>query len=408
MSGNRNGGSSRSASSSPTDRNRLLPVPAATSAALSRPTSPSLPPSIPPLHITVRFSIDLPDLELDIPRPHETTVVALKHLIRSRLAEGSKASSVSKSRLRFIHAGKILPDKSPLSLVLRAPPPPPSGHHSTSRLSSSKGKNVEGRNPASTSRVYVNCSIGDELSAAELTEEARAAAQPVVSDPDALSSAGSTPRSSPSPFGYGSTTTTAATTSGRQGGLRLDTSGSNLRNNGGNGGNGATSGNNSPPVQQDGGAPVPRGFDRYLAGGLPREDVLALRRTFRANVAMRHTPDTMPSPDTLLRMEDAWIDTNAPGAAGGGGGGGDSWDSGVDVNEGMPEDDDGSLAQVSDQLIVGMMIGFFFPMGAIGWVLREPGMLAKRWLTFILLGVALSILMGSVRVLMGGDGGDGG
>lgn len=148
---------------------------------------------------------------------------------------------------------------------------------------------------------------------------------------------------------------------------------------------------------------MPRGFDRYLAGGLPREDVLSLRRTFRANIAMRHTPDTMPSPDTLLRMEDAWIDTNAPGAAGGGGGG-DSWESGVDVNEGRPEDDDGSLAQVSDQLIVGMMIGFFFPLGAVGWVLREPGMLAKRWQMFIVLGLALSIMLGAVRVLMGGNG----
>ncbi|KAM7204827.1 DUF2407 C-terminal domain containing protein [Rhypophila sp. PSN 637] len=407
----RNGGSSRSASSSPTDRNRLLPPSSSTSSALARPTSPSpLARSPPPLQIKVLFNDNrIKSMELEIAEPHKTPVVALKPQIRSRLAaqgqpqlpaEESSSShgelpelrklresrelalKASKSRLKFYHAGKDLPDNSPLGSVLVSAPPPSS---SASKAPAGKGKNVEGRDPAATPLV-VHCNVVFDivLSATELADEVRAAAIPAIEADSA--------RSSPSPYGYGATIT------GRGAGLRLDTS--RLRNNE----NGTSAGNSAPSGSgsRDAAASVPRGFDRYLAGGVSREDVLSMRQHFRRNVALRFTPETMPSPDTLLRMEDAWIDTNVPGTAGGGGGAND-WGDTVDVGEVMPDDDDGSLAQVSDQLILGMMIGFFFPLGAIGWVLREPGMLAKRWQMFIILGIVLSVTMGACRVLLGGQ-----
>ncbi|KAM7220215.1 DUF2407 C-terminal domain containing protein [Rhypophila decipiens] len=406
---NRNGGSSRSASSSPTDRNRLLPPSSSTSSALARPTSPSpLARSPPPLQIKVLFNDSrIKSMELEIAEPHKTPVVALKPQIRSRLADQGQsptdvassqdelpelrklresrelALKASKSRLKFYHAGKDLLDKSPLGSVLVSAPPPPS---SASKAPAGKGKNVEGRDPAATPLV-VHCNVVFDivLSDTELADEVRAAALPAME-------AGSA-RSSPSPYGYGSTIT------GRGAGLRLDTS--RLRNN-----ENTRSAGNSPSGgsgSRDATAAVPRGFDRYLAGGVSREDVLSMRQHFRRNVALRFTPETMPSPDTLLRMEDAWIDTNVPGTAGGGGGG--DWADTVDVGEVIPDDDDGSLAQVSDQLILGMMIGFLFPLGAIGWVLREPGMLAKRWQMFIILGIVLSVTMGVCRVLLGGQDG---
>lgn len=71
----------------------------------------------PPLHLTIRFSTSIPDLELDIPSPQSTTVLSLKHLLRRRIE--------TRNRLRLIYQGRLLPDSSALSSVVKAPPPPP-------------------------------------------------------------------------------------------------------------------------------------------------------------------------------------------------------------------------------------------------------------------------------------------
>src|SRR5687768_2624419 len=39
-----------------------------------------------PLHVTIRFSHSHPDLDLDIPSPEATTVLGLKHLLRTSIA----------------------------------------------------------------------------------------------------------------------------------------------------------------------------------------------------------------------------------------------------------------------------------------------------------------------------------
>ncbi|KAJ9132225.1 hypothetical protein NKR19_g9372, partial [Coniochaeta hoffmannii] len=237
--------------------------------SLSRPSSRSPSPSFtPPLHLTIRFSTSLPDLHLDILHPQQTTIAALKSLIRSRLSEPNRVR-----RLRFIHGGKILPDTSTLSSVLRAPPPPPpprNGELSSSSSSSSrgnKGKGVEGRRDDGT-RVYVNCSIGDVLTAREIEEEEGKAAA-----------------SSPSP----GTTATPGTPVPTPADVRA--------------------GQDAAPPSR----PAPRGFDRLLQAGFTAAEVNQLRLQFRSIQAARHTPDTMPSPDTLRGMEDAWIDNNNTG-----------------------------------------------------------------------------------------------
>src|SRR5512140_794891 len=126
-----------SSASSPTKRshrqtNFLSPPPPNRSTSplpRRRPASPSAVFAAPPLHLTVRFSAALPDLHLDILTPQLTTIATLKHLIRARLAADAKSSSppdsgklhnaaadaASRARLRFIHAGKILPDSAALS-----------------------------------------------------------------------------------------------------------------------------------------------------------------------------------------------------------------------------------------------------------------------------------------------------
>ncbi|KAG0652865.1 hypothetical protein D0Z07_0191 [Hyphodiscus hymeniophilus] len=155
------------------------------------------PPS--PLRVTVRFTTSIPDLLLDIPDPNETTAIALKHLVRSKLD-----APTNKHRYRLIHSGKLLKDDDLLSTALKIPPPP----------------------------------------------------------------------------------------------LEL-------------------------PIQKEKStAPAPRGFDRLLSGGFTPAEVNQLRLQFLSIQSNIHTPDTMPSPEVLRRMEDAWIDDNAGNTGAGAGEGG--------------------------------------------------------------------------------------
>ncbi|KAK8913029.1 hypothetical protein MANI_111433 [Metarhizium anisopliae] len=269
-----------------------------------------------PLLLTIRFSASIPDLDLDIPSPQTTTVLALKHLLRTRLA--------TRNRLRLIYQGRLLPDSSALSSVLKPPPPPPPQPPSSSSSTSAKakGKAVDGA-PA---RVYVNCSIGDELAAHELAaEEASAANPPQEAGPE-------------------------------------------------------------PPTNPAGRTrPRPRGFDRLLQAGFTSSEISTLRTQFASIQTERFTPDSVPSPDGMRRLEDAWIDTNAgelPSAA-------------------SPlEDELSNMSTVLDVLIRGMMIGFFFPLGSITWLLRQ-GLWSEKWQIFVGSGVVLSVTVGIVMGISG-------
>jgi hypothetical protein len=308
-----------------------------------RPATLPIPTSwTPPLLLTVRFSTSLPDLHLDIPSPSQTTVAALKHLIRSRLEEPN-----SQRRLRFIHQGKILPDNAALSSVLRPLPPPPASP-SAQHDPRGKGKAVEGQ-AEPPARIYVNCSIGDSLTDEELKAEALAALEPP---------------------------TAGSTKGARQGVLGVGGLGT------GEGGTGSTN------AQR----PTPRGFDRLLNAGFTAAEVNQLRLQFRSIQAIRHTPDTMPSPDTLRSMEDAWIDNNGGGAVpgGGGDGSGDNGDDGFGVANG-----------VLDVLLQGMIIGFFWPLGSMSWLIRESGLWSKRWQVCVSFGLILSIAIGIIKAMSG-------
>ncbi|KAI1657521.1 DUF2407 C-terminal domain-containing protein [Daldinia decipiens] len=303
---------------------------------LKPPSSPLFPPNPPPLLLTIRFSASIPDLDLDIPHPSLTTVISLKHLIRQRLQEPN-----SQRRLRFIHGGKILPDNAALSSVLRAPLPPPRPDYDYD--AKGKGKSVPGR-PEPPQRIYVNCSIGDSLTTAELESEAIAAAAPAPAPSDASSplSRAATPLPS----------TSAA----------------------------------------------PRGFDRLLSAGFTAAEVNQLRLQFRSIHSSRFTPDTLPSPDSFRRMEDAWIDDNgasmpAAGALGGNAGAGG-------LSNGTDSDEVGLVALV-DVMIRGVVTGFMWPLGSAGWLVREEGMASGRWRFMVGVGVMFSVLIGIIRSMSG-------
>ena len=285
--------------------------------------NPSAPGGPTPLRVTVRFTTSIPDLLLDIPSPNETTAIALKHLIRSQLS-----APTSTHRFRLIHSGKLLKDSDLLSAVLKIPPSPPRAPDPKG-----KGKAVEPPPP----RVYINCSIGDVLSAAELEAEADAA---------------------------------TASASAQKTNEERDASGE--RKDGG--------------VSQST-APAPQGFDRLLSGGFTPAEVNQLRLQFLSIQSNIHTPDTMPSPETLRRMEDAWIDDNAGNTGAGAGEGG--FDFG----------DDGLGGGALDDLLWGNIIGFLWPLGCIGWIIREGGVWSRRRQIAVFTGFLLSLTFGFLRVL---------
>lgn len=349
------GGGSSSSSSPTKPRHNHQPPPLKTPSHLSPhhggPTPPK-PQYTPPLLLTVRFSTSIPDLLLDIPHPGRTTVAALKHLIRSRLEQPT-----SQRRLRFIHSGKILPDTAVLGNVLKVLPPPPSAAAAKDEHDpKGKGKAVEG---GAAQRVYVNCSIGDLLTDAELDEERRRAEEPVP-EQQPTGSSSPYPRShSPLPGG------------------------------------GVESGAAGQDQQQQ--QRTPRGFDRLLSAGFTAAEVNQLRLQFRSIQEARHTADTLPSPDTLRGMEDAWIDNNndAAPAAMPTGGGGDEAETAAAGGGG----EEFGIAGVLDILLKGMFIGFVWPLGAIGWLVRDEEKIPKRMRVFVYFGFVLSLLIGTIRAI---------
>src|SRR5438045_6535502 len=131
---------------------------------MSASTGPAGPTVLRTLRITIRFSVSVPDLSLEIQEPSKTTVVSLKQLIRSKLPRASASK-----RLRLIYSGRLLIDTDLLDSALRLPPPPPKPPADPK----GKGKAVDyGAGPA---LVFINCSIGDALGPEELSAEASAA-----------------------------------------------------------------------------------------------------------------------------------------------------------------------------------------------------------------------------------------
>ncbi|EJP68495.1 uncharacterized protein BBA_02497 [Beauveria bassiana ARSEF 2860] len=276
----------------------------------------------PPLLITVRFSSGLADLAIDVPTPDTTTVLAFKHNLRQRIA--------SRSRLRLIYQGRILLDGASLAAVLKPlPAAPPAA--AAAAASDPKGKAVDKPRPI---RVYLNCSIGDELSTAELDAEEAEAAKP--------------------PQGGGGDQTAAAAA-----------------------GSAAWK------------KPRPRGFDRLLQAGFTPSEIATLRTQFASIRTERFASDAMPSPDTMRGMEDAWIDGNAgelPSST---------------IAGGALDDDMANMSTVLDVLIRAMMIGFFFPLGSMTWLLRQD-VWGEKWRIFVGSGVVLSLTVG-VFMTMGSE-----
>ncbi|KAH9825792.1 DSC E3 ubiquitin ligase complex subunit 3-like [Teratosphaeria destructans] len=297
-----------------------------------------------PLDLVVRFSTSTADLVVSIPDAGRTTTLRLKQHIRKHLPPPARDS-----RLRLIHAGKVLVDTQSLVTGLgpAAVAPPPTAAHDGTQDKSDKAK---GKQPlrrsddqkhARAARVYIHCSIGDALTPSDLDAEAQQAQEAdqalllLLADP-ALPP--TNPQSLPT------TSPDASTT-----------------------------------------APAPRGFDRLLHTGFTHAEVAHLRSQFLAIQAHTHTPDTMPTGPDLLALEERWLD-NAPGATGPGGG----------EAGGLGAEDGGGL----EDMLYGNLIGFFWPMGAMFWLMREEGVWSRRRQIAVLTGFLVNVTFGVLRVMV--------
>ncbi|KAM0719532.1 hypothetical protein Q7P37_003662 [Cladosporium fusiforme] len=282
-----------------------------------------------PLDVVVRFSTSNPDLILPIRNPSTTSALTLKQQIRAQLS-----TPQSESRLRLIHAGRVISDDNALgkSLHARVPPPPRAGEDS-------KSEKAKGKQPlkdhVEALRVYVHCSIGDALVPSELAAEAKAAADA----DDVLASAIQSDTNAPSNREHAPASTTT---------------------------------------------PAPRGFDRLLTAGFTAAEVATLRTQFMAIQSHTHTPDTMPTGHDLLVLEEQWLDNGSNAATAGG-----------EAAGGFGGDDSRGL----DDLIWGNLMGFFWPVGAMFWLMREEGVWSGRRQTAVLAGFIMNLTFGFFRLL---------
>ncbi|KAI4239320.1 MAG: hypothetical protein L6R40_005535 [Gallowayella cf. fulva] len=140
----------------------------------------------------------------------------------------------------------------------------------------------------------------------------------------------------------------------------------------------------SPPEDHE-----PRGFDRLLTAGLTHAEIASLRSQFLALTAHTHTPDTMPSPAAMRRLEERWLDSSGPTSLNEG--------SGLDGVGPSDDEDDGGRGALED-LLWGNLMGFFWPLGAAVWLIREEGVWSKRRQMSVVTGLLVNLAFGVLRM----------
>ena len=135
----------------------------------------------------------------------------------------------------------------------------------------------------------------------------------------------------------------------------------------------------------------PLGFDRLLSAGFTAAEISTLRAQFTRVHAHAHTPDSMPSAAALVRLEERWLDENH--SAGGGGGGGGGAEGGGWGGSGGDEE----AASALDDMLWGNVMGFFWPLACVVWLLREEGVWSARRRIAVGTGVLVNFVFGVLR-----------
>ena len=96
----------------------------------------------------------------------------------------------------------------------------------------------------------------------------------------------------------------------------------------------------------------------------------------------------MPTGADLLALEEQWLDSGSGGGAGGGAGGDDG-------AGGFGSEEAGGL----EDMFYGNLIGFFWPLGAMCWLMREEGVWTRRRQIAVLSGFLVNLTFGFLRVM---------
>ena len=312
-----------------------------------------------PTSLIIRFATSHPDLPLSVADPALATPLSLLPRIRAALPDPYAAA-----RIRLIYAGRTLPPTAALAAALRLPAPDP--FRAAARPASPTGKaptgkgpirhDAEPRPPAARDAppLYIHAAFAGapatdataRLAPAELAAERDAAARSVT----ALLPHRSRDDSSPHDAGTG-----------------------------------------DQPLAST--APAPQGFDRLLAAGLTGGEVAQLRAQFVARLAHTRTPEEMPGAAELRAMEEAWLDADAGAEAAGGGGATNGGGAGGRWGLGGADEESAGL----EDMLWGNVLGFFWPVGAVVWAMREEGVWSRRRQMAIVTGLLVNAVMSLMR-----------
>jgi hypothetical protein len=302
-------------------------------------------------------------------------ILALKHAIRTHLDDQYRNKG-----LRLIQAGRVLVDGDTIMLGLRLNARQEVGLDNADQERGKANNDRKGKNKAFVEPppVYIHCVVSSEDVANDiLVAEGVAAAVRHVQAPPA-------PTAVPS---AGITNDNILPFSTRRTLPDFDVNGNSGP------ATSSTTQPHPPPQQQQ-----PRGFNRLLTTGFTHQDVATLRAQFRAMTAARHTPDTMPDADALLRLEERWLDSEASSSTANA----NTANSGGAIAAGAggaivgTEEEDSPSAALNDMLL-GIISGFFWPIGAVVWGLREEGVWSRRRGWAVLGGVAVNAAFGVIR-----------
>lgn len=97
----------------------------------------------------------------------------------------------------------------------------------------------------------------------------------------------------------------------------------------------------------------------------------------------------MPSPAEMRVLEERWLDS-AAGPSGSGSGSGSS--------PGDEEGDEMAVGGSLEDMLWGNVMGFFWAVGAVVWLVREEGVWSKRRRVGVVTGVLVNIAFCVLRV----------
>lgn len=101
----------------------------------------------------------------------------------------------------------------------------------------------------------------------------------------------------------------------------------------------------------------------------------------------------------MRRLEERWLDNSAspaPRANADGGAGTGEMDNAAAAAAADDDDDNGRGAL--EDMLWGNLLGFFWPVGAAVWLMREEGVWSKRRQLAVVTGVLVNLAFGAMRV----------